>query len=200
MGGDGHSYLPRLAKEFYQGDAVVHWTLTIHERKIGWMSTEFHLRFREIVLHVSAREGLFCPVYCLMPDHMHLVWMGLRADSDQRIGMAFLRTHLRAHLKPFRFQLQPQDHVLREEERKRNLFARTCGYILENPFKASLIERGKEWPFCGAVVPGYPTLHPLGADYWEKFWRIYNSAREPDSRRVLPPRTTRTSRRAEEEQ
>ena len=33
-----------------------------------------------------------CRLCLLMPDHLHVVWMGLRADSDQRNGMAFLRT------------------------------------------------------------------------------------------------------------
>jgi hypothetical protein len=28
-----------------------------------------------------------------MADHIHLIWIGLRLDSDQRNGMAFLRTH-----------------------------------------------------------------------------------------------------------
>ena len=32
--------------------------------------------------------------YCLMPDHLHLVWMGLKLESDQLNGMAFLRKHL----------------------------------------------------------------------------------------------------------
>ena len=38
----------------------------------------------------AAREGLACPIYCLMPDHLH-TWfeMGLRRNSDQLNGMAF---------------------------------------------------------------------------------------------------------------
>ena len=46
------------------------------------------------MLHAAAREGLFCPAYCLMPDHIHLVWLGLRLDTDQLNGMSFLRTYL----------------------------------------------------------------------------------------------------------
>ena len=87
-------YLPRLAKEFYQGDAVVFWTLTIFDRARGWLKDSLHRDFRELMLHTAAREGLLCPIYCLMPDHIHLVWMGLRRASDQRNGMAFLRTYL----------------------------------------------------------------------------------------------------------
>ena len=123
---DRANYLPRLAPEFYQGDAVVFWTMSFISRATGWLTDEFHLRFRELLLHTAAREGLFCPVYCLMPDHLHLVWMGLRADSDQRNGMAFLRTHLKPLLAPARLQKQPQDTVLREEQRQRNAFAKVC--------------------------------------------------------------------------
>ncbi|HEU5126264.1 MAG TPA: hypothetical protein VFW05_19630, partial [Verrucomicrobiae bacterium] len=86
-------YLPRLPREYYQGDAVVHWTLPISHRQQGWLQERFHAAFRELMLHAATREGLFCPTYCLMPDHLHLVWMGLRLDSDQRNAMAFLRTH-----------------------------------------------------------------------------------------------------------
>ena len=86
--------LPRLPREHYQGDAFVHWTLSIQDRATGWLTEGFHARFRECMLHAAAREGLFCPAYCLMPDHLHVVWMGLRRDSDQRNGMAFVRTYL----------------------------------------------------------------------------------------------------------
>jgi len=96
-------YLPRLPREHYQGDAVVHWTLPISHRRQGWLDERFHAAFRELMLHTAAREGLLCPTYCLMPDHLHLVWMGLRLDSDQRNGTAFLRTHLKPILAPQRF-------------------------------------------------------------------------------------------------
>ncbi len=43
----------------------------------------FHAAFRELVLHAAALEDLFCPAYCLMLDHLHLIWMGMRRESDQ---------------------------------------------------------------------------------------------------------------------
>jgi putative transposase len=182
-------YLPRLEREFYQGDAVVHWTLTVFDHGTGWLDDSFHLKFRELLLHAAAREGLFCPVYCLMPDHIHLVWLGLRADSDQKNGMAFLRTYLEPLLSPHQFQPQAYDRVLREEERKRDAFAKVCFYILANPVRAGLIKELEIWPFCGAVMPGYPKLHPLDKDYWPKFWKIFGQAREPKAgNRKLPPR------------
>jgi len=182
-------YLPRLEREFYQGDAAGHWTLTVFDRKTGWLDDPFHLKFRELLLHAAAREGLFCPAYCLMPDHIHLMWLGLRHDSDQKNGMSFLRTHLEPLLSPHKFQPQPHDHVLREEERKRNAFAKTCFYILANPVRAGLIKEREIWPFCGSIVAGYPKLHPLEENFWPKFWKLHLAARAPDvGNRKLPPR------------
>src|SRR5579862_6231489 len=140
-------YLPRLPREYYQADAVVHWTLTVFDRKQGWLTPELHRQFRELMFHAATREGLVCPIYCLMPDHMHLVWMGLRLDTDQQNGMAFLRTHLEPELSPAKFQPQPQDEVLREEQRKRNAFAEVCFYIAANPVRAELIRENEIWPF-----------------------------------------------------
>jgi putative transposase len=86
--------LPRLPREYYQGDAFVHWSLSVHDRATSWLKDKFHNHFHGLMLHTAAREGLFCPVYCLMPDHLHLIWLGLRLDTDQTNGMAFLRTYL----------------------------------------------------------------------------------------------------------
>jgi putative transposase len=180
-------YLPRLSREHYQGDAVVFWTLTLFDRAKGWLTPAFHQRFRELLLHAAAREGLACPVYCLMPDQMHLVWMGLRLDTDQINGMSFLRTFLKPELAPARFQKQPQDEVLRQEQRRRNAFARVCLYIAENPLREGLVAAPAEWPFTGCVVPGYPDLNPFERDYWARFWRIYLKLRQPNAGDIKRP-------------
>jgi REP element-mobilizing transposase RayT len=180
-------YLTRLARECYQGDAVVHWTMPMALRGTGWLNETFHARFREVMLHAAVREGLFCPVYCLMPDHIHLVWMGLRYDSNQRNGMKFLREHLGPALRPYRFQHQAHDHVLCEEERKRDAFARVCFYILTNPLRAHLISASEVWPFAGAVVPGYPSLCLSADGFWPLFWKLYLAAREPHAGNLKRP-------------
>lgn len=165
--------LPRLDPHFYRGLAVVHWCLPTFNRRTGWLNDHFHLRFRELLLHAGARERLLCPIYCLMPDHIHLVWMGLRPTSDQRRAMTFLRTQARSLLFPARFQPQAFDHVLRECERTHGAFARTVQYIAENPVRAGLVLVPSSWEFRGCMIPGYPTLCPLQAGYWEVFWKIH---------------------------
>jgi putative transposase len=179
--------LPRLPREYYQGDAVVHWTLTIFDRVKGWLAPALHAQFRELMFHAAAREGLVCPIYCLMPDHLHLVWMGLRLDTDQINGMAFVRTQLEPALKPAKFQPQAQDHVLREKERQRNSFARVCFYVAANPVRAELMKKIDTWPYTGCIVPGYPKMNPMEEDFWPKFWKIYAKLRQPDAGNIKRP-------------
>lgn len=183
------SYLPRLPAEFYQGDAVVHWVLPIELRKQGWLTNDFHHDFREMMFHAGARECLLCPVYCLMPDHIHLMWMGLSPESDQRNAMAFVRTYLEPKLARFKFQHQAWDHVLSIQERKRGAFAATCNYILRNPVGANLVQCAEAWPFSGSVVPGYAAFSARKEGFWLRFWKIYFEQRDPAcANRVLPLR------------
>jgi len=135
------------------------------------------------MLHAAAREGLLCPAYCLMPDHIHLVWMGLRHDTDQRNGTKFLRAQLGLYLKPAKFQHQPHDHVLKPKERQRKAFGMACAdYVLLNPFKAGLVKKPSDWPYLGVVIPGYPRLSPFDDDYWPWFWKHYHAVRESASK------------------
>ena len=166
---------------------MVHWTLPIFDRATGWLSDAFHATFRELMLHAAAREQLLCPTYCLMPDHLHLLWMGLARESDQLNGMSFLRTYLEPALVPAKFQPQAHDHVLRAEQRRRNAFASVSLYVLENPVRAGLVARPDQWSFSRAIIPGYPTLSPLQPDYWAKFWNLYQNARHPHAGNIKRP-------------
>ena len=173
--------LPRLERHHYQAHAVVFWTNTMEGRARGWLTPAFHSAFRELMLHAAARENLYCPAYILMPDHLHLLWMGMRRDSDQLNAVKFLRTQLKPALGIGReWQHQPHDHVLSEEERRRDAFARFCFYTLENPVRAKLVERATDWPFIGAIVPGYPILNPLAEGHWELFWKLHAVEREAE--------------------
>ena len=174
-------HLPKLPGEWYRGNAAVFWTHTVAHRREGWLDVVFHSAFREIMLHAAVREHLLCPIYTLMPDHLHVIWMGVNAASDQRRAAAFLRGQLGPRLAPAGWQHQPHDHVLRADERKRGVCARTCSYIAENPVRAGLVAEAAAWGFSGCVVPGYPMLHPLAEDFWGKFWRIYAAAVERES-------------------
>jgi putative transposase len=170
--------LPRLAPEFYKGFAFVFWTHTLEDHKTGWLSDASHRQFRELLLHASTRHHLFCPVYALMPDHLHLVWLGMHAKSDQKQATRFLRKHVAKLFSPAKLQRQPHDHVLQEEDRERNAFQSICHYIQENPVRKGLAEDWTDYPYTGCMIPGYPELDIRTPDYWERFWRVYAYVRK----------------------
>ena len=190
-------HLPRLDRSRYQAFAAVHWTMPVLPRVPGWLDDRFHQQFRELQLHACARERLFCPAYCLMPDHLHFVWIGLSVQSNQRNAVKFFREHLNRMLagenlsepgspansrsqlpRKWKLQSQAHDHLLTEDEREHDAFAKVCFYVLANPVRAELAQREQDWPFSGAILPGYPTLHPFQEDYWQLFWRLYYQHRE----------------------
>jgi putative transposase len=171
-------HLPRLAAGAYQGRAIVHWTLTVQNRGLGWLTDAFHQRFRWLLLHGCARYQMACPVYCLMPDHAHLLIIGWTPESDQRLFMPWLRKHSNLLLKTcgHSWQKQAYDHVLRPYESYRYAFETLAHYIRENPVRAGLVSEPQDWKYTQSVVPGYPELHFWAEDYWLRYWRIVAAA------------------------
>ena len=170
-----HGRMKRMAPEWYHGHAFVHWSMTIARRRTGWLNNEFHQRFREIHLHTLVRYRLLCLTYCLMPDHLHLLWAGLARGSDQDRGAAFLRTYVTRELTQgaFTFQKQPWDVILRGPDRERDAVSRTAFYIAENPVRAALVPEAGQWPYSGAQAAGYPDLDWRQPNFRERIWTIY---------------------------
>ena len=162
--------LPRLAPEYYQGDAHVHWTHVSQDRHLIPWNNQRHAHFREVLLHSCARYCLGCARYVCMPDHIHLIWVGAASDSDQLKATRFLRRHV-----AITWQKQAHDHVLRESERARGAFANACQYLRENPVRAGLVKHPEEWPFGGSMVVGFPDLDPWDSDH---FWKCFLAYRE----------------------
>src|SRR5438128_3865704 len=101
-------YLKRLPVENYRGQAYVHWSMTMEKRKTGWLLPIVHCEFREILTHTLFRYGLCCPIYCCMPDHLHLLWIGILDGSDQRNAVKFFRQQVNPILEKLEARVQKQ--------------------------------------------------------------------------------------------
>ncbi len=157
--------------------------MTVEGRETGWLDERWHGGFREILLHTAARYGLLCPVYCAMPDHLHLICAGAHEDADQLPAMQFFRKHTNGLLRPRCWQRQGYDNVLTADDRKAEAFKKICAYILDNPVRAGLTANWEDYPFSATMIPGYPTVSPRQPDYWDLFWQIHGGLLERGGRR-----------------
>jgi putative transposase len=90
-------------------------------------------------------------VYCLMPNHFHVVVVGeLEALSrgmhylNGQHAARFNRRHGRTgHLFQGRFGIR----VIDGEETVEDV----CAYVLENPIRAGLCNRVEDWPWSGQI-------------------------------------------------
>jgi len=173
-----NDFLPRLDPCFYRGHAYVHWVMTIHERRTGWLGPKFYYKFREILTHTTFRYGVVCPIFCLMPDHMHMLWLGIDDRTDQLKASAYFRKQLGEVLGKigFSFQHQAFDHVLKDEEKLEPEFVNLVEYIARNPERKNLVLRDqfKSYPYTECLIPGYPELRIWRPDFWTRFWRCYS--------------------------
>ncbi len=138
----------------------------------------FYYKFREILTHTAFRYGLCCPIYCCMPDHIHLLWVGILDASDQLLAARYFRKQLNPILEKLgvAFQREAYDHLLMEEERERTAFENVFEYIARNPERAGLVKENcfLDYPYTNCLIPGYPELRIWQDDFWPRFWRTYS--------------------------
>jgi len=177
-----NEHLRRLEPSFYRGQAYVHWIMTIKDRRTGWLIPAFNYKFRELLTHTTFRYAFTCPIYCLMPDHIHLVWVGIDDQTDQRKASKYFRRQLAEPLKKLGFELQHQgyDHVLDDEERLEAAFTELVEYIARNPERKGLVPTDgfRDYKYTGCLIPGYPELTLWQPDFWPRFWRTYSFMRQ----------------------
>jgi putative transposase len=174
-GNPRHNYLRRLATEAYRGNAMVHWTMTVADRRTGWLDDPGHALWREVLLHASVRYRLAAPVYCLMPDHAHMLLVGLAGDSDQLRSVSFVRRYTVGIFgnSGGGWQKQAYDHVLLESERCPGAFQTAASYIAENPVRAGLVGEARTWRFSGSLIAGWPWLDWRAEGFWDSWWQIF---------------------------
>ena len=189
--------LKRLPPEYYCGFAWVHWTLTVEDRRQGWLDARFFYKFRELLTHVAFRDRIACPIFCLMPDHSHLLWCGLSVASDQLLAMRHLRTDLDDCLKRIGYELQKQsyDHVLKDEELERDVIESLVEYIARNPERQGLVGNDEfaAYPFTGCLLPGYPQVRLFQSDSWDRVWRTIAFLKRTECFRIPDPTDSKPS-------
>lgn len=112
----------------------------------------------------TAREyAISIVVYCVMPDHLHLLLDGDHDGSDlqsfmkmakQRAGFRFKQRHGHSLWQPGYYE-----HVLRDEERTEEVVF----YIIANPVRKQLVQNVLDYPYWGSTrFSREELLHTIG--------------------------------------
>ncbi|MFK7820233.1 MAG: hypothetical protein AB8G99_16040 [Planctomycetaceae bacterium] len=161
-------------------------------RRTGWLDAKLLYKFRELLTHAMFRYQLACPIYCLMPDHIHLLWAGLAASSDQLSGMKSFRRDLNAVLDKVGFRLQRQsfDHVLRNDELDRDAIETMIDYIARNPERGQLVavDAFASYPSTGCLLPGAARLGLFTENGWDEIWRTMLFLKRTECYRRVDPK------------
>jgi putative transposase len=141
----------RLPRDCYRGPVVVALTACVAERHTPFLDSDVVSHFRDVLAQVIEQSRCLVPIYCFMPDHLHVVLQGQDELADswramvefkQRTGFWFGRNRPQnAWQKDF------CDHIIRTNE---DLGAQ-IRYIADNPVRKGLVKVWSEYPFTGAI-------------------------------------------------
>jgi putative transposase len=91
------------------------------------------------------------PIYCFMPEHLHLIVRGSSPDADTWAAITSFKQRsgfwIAAHHPQFHWQKDYWDHVIRRDEDLRAQIR----YIADNPVRRGLVTRWEEYPFTGSI-------------------------------------------------
>jgi putative transposase len=142
--------VPRLPRNLLPPEGVYHVTARGVARGAISRDDDDRRLFLVLLARAVRLEAWACHVFCLMPNHYHLiVETSLARLSNGLHGLngvyaqAFNERHRRSgHLFGSRFA----SFVILDHQHLRN----ACEYVLQNPVRAGLCEEAEDWRWSGA--------------------------------------------------
>lgn len=147
---------PTRLKEFDYAspNAVFFLTVCTQSNRDIFKNPDFSLKCIDYIKSERIRLGHAAYVYCLMPDHLHILLSPLESGipvTQYMSGLISKITHL-SWKYGYSGKLMRRsfyDHVVRKEEDLRQI----AEYILNNPVRKGLVEKREDYPFCGLIDP-----------------------------------------------
>jgi putative transposase len=141
----------RLPKSHYRGTVLVALTAAVRERRPLFRDAEVVAVFEQKLAQAARKHACTVPVYCFMPDHLHLMLWGRTATSDTWRAMVAFKQQtgywLSQHRPRVRWQKDFYDHIVRSREDWRA----QVRYIVANPVRAGLVAHWQAYPHTGAI-------------------------------------------------
>ena len=148
--GDVRAKSQWLHAESYQGKIGVAFTACV-ARRIRLFEDPLAVQgVADLLRRTAALYSLSIPIYCFMPDHLHVVFLGERPDSDTWKAMVSFKQHsgywVRLNHPGVQWQKGFFDHILRSKE----TLASQVRYIAENPVRKGLVTAWDAYPSTGS--------------------------------------------------
>jgi putative transposase len=141
----------RLDRELYKGIVSVSFTLCILDKKPAFIESDIVDAFIEILTDLVRKAPYKIPVFCFMPDHLHLIIQGTSGDSDiWKTVVAFKQRSgfwLASNRPAIKWQKDFYDHIIRNDEK----LTIQIKYILDNPMRNGLTLSWEQYPYKGAI-------------------------------------------------
>ena len=142
----------RLPLECYRGRVAVAFTACLRFADGARLDDESAALFQTKLTDGATRFGCAVEVWCLMPDHLHVILTGRTDDADTWRAMVDFKQQTGYWLAQNRpaivWQKDFYDHVIRSDE-SLDVQAR---YVIENPVRAGLVTDWTAYPWTGGEV------------------------------------------------
>jgi putative transposase len=131
--------------------ASVSFTLCIQDKKPTFTEAALVKTFIEVLTNVTDTLSCKIPVYCFMPDHLHLLIQGTSLTSDAWKAVVSFKQKtgfwLSSNKPEIKWQKDFYDHVIRTDTK----LGTHVRYILDNPVRKGLVTNWQEHPFSGSI-------------------------------------------------
>ena len=148
----------RLDTFDYIGRYAYSLTICTYQRHRAFADREFACDAVDRLLRTAKKFGFELFAYCLMPDHVHLILLGERGDSDLEAFVRSWNTQLgfqwRRRTGGRLWQGGYFERVIRSDV---NLYL-AARYVVMNPVRAGLVESPGQYEFTGSTRYTIPEL------------------------------------------
>lgn len=150
-GGMVHPYTPYCPTFHYLGRYSYLLTFVTFERQPIFTDSSNVELVRTQMFRAAAEKHFEVILYCFMPDHLHLIVLGIADDADLKVFVKHAKQYAGYHYRHSHEQQRlwqhgSNDHIVRDDV---DLLAR-LRYVVNNPVAAGLVERPEEYPFLGS--------------------------------------------------
>lgn len=146
-----HARPHRLRREDYRGEIAVAFTVCVAGRARVFEDSEAVRDVVEILGRTIPLPVFIIPIYCFMPDHLHLILLGQEPQADAWEAMVRFKqqTGYWFHLnRPgVLWQKGFCDHIIRS----RGELTSQVRYVADNPVRKGLVGRWNDYPYSGSI-------------------------------------------------